>query len=247
MRIIALVLALFLLAAACGGGEVEEAQSPTAPVTATASPTPSATASPPPSPAPTAAPTATPPPFATDLERFLEFAPEVAQAVAAGDAAFFADRAVEHTIVCEGGQEFGACAHRNAGEVVTGISSGALGSDASGLLPRDEFEARLTEWFTAALPDEVDEYGSGAPTLYGVGWDNDQSQARAVVTLIIDGALTSGPEKGRVFRVFGFERTESGWLLTFELVANSVEIAPEWLSGDCAQCYDVWVRWEEKQ
>lgn len=249
MRLLTVVLGMCLLAAYACGETVEEA-SPTAspPLTASpsASPTPapwpSPTAAPATSPAPTPSPVATP--VSSDFERFLRFAPQVATAVEEGDAMFFAERAVETCITCEGNEQLGPCFAQPAGQVITGVPGTVLNSDAFALTPRDEFKEFLSSQFQLASPEAEDEFGSGIRQLYAIAQPPEGSEIYAVVTYI---RADTPAGTARTARLLRFDWSDEEWMLNGEIVASVPFTAELWLSGECSECYDAWVRWEEKQ
>jgi len=216
----------------------------------TASPTPSSSPAISPSPLPTPSPSPTtrpnPTPLSSDFERFKQFAVEIAEAARVGDAGFFAERAVIATTTCPGNEEFGPCAYREEGEVVSGVPSAALGSDAFGYRPLDEFETRLEDWFSAALAGELDDLGGGSAALHAVAWRVESPRAYAVLTEILDRGPVSSSEGpiGRQIRVFYFDLLDGDWALKGELTSTLAAIALGWAHGDCPECYDVWEFWE---
>ena len=177
-----------------------------------------------------------------DLDGFRAFAPQIADAVAEGATAFFADRALVSEIVCAGDEESGACLGQAKGTVMRGIPGAVAESDAVSLFPLAEYPAVLRDWFTSASPD-------GSPTLWAIahrpagGGKDDAYQA--VVTAVI----VVGPAGSTVLRqqgrVFDFQFADGRWRLSGELYASLPETIRPWRYDGCSDCYDHWERWQQ--
>lgn len=230
-------ICLAVLALACDEGEEE---------VATATPSPAAAA--------TATPQATPTPEETPAEEtggfegFQTFAQQIEAAVEGRDAQFFVERARLEELTCTGEEFPLPCAGQPAGTTLTGISSRAWASDASTLLSQEEYTLWLEDYFSTALGDLSDSYGSGSLTLYALAHGEAEGAEvfRAVTTSIVDRYPTGTPIGGteREAHVFVFEFENGRWQFTGEIVALTSVTSPDWLSGDCAECYDRWERWE---
>ena len=160
LLVISALTAGSLLLAACGGEEEETLPSPT--------PTPAPGTPAPQTPAP-ATPT-----VRADPEDFAEFADLVVSAVAEQDMSFFAQRVEGRTYTCTQsdigveawGIEQGLC--QEVGQQVDVVEFGYWRSE--GVLSRPESMATAIEdYFASALPEESDDYGTGAVQLYAIG------------------------------------------------------------------------------
>jgi hypothetical protein len=228
--LVVFVVAL-LLAIGCTGGDL--------------SPSPVSTPSPA---AESLTPTTTPTLMATstvaaetgDMDGFRAYAPQIAEAVAAGDTAFFADRGLEEEVVCAGDEAIGPCYGQPADTVLRGIPGAVAESDAFMIFPVAEYPEVLRDWFTSASPD-------GSPTLHAIahrpgGEDSDEAY-QAIVT----GVIVVGPAGATVLRqqgrIFDFQFVDGRWRLTGELYASLPETIRPWRYGDCDECYDQWERW----
>ena len=230
---------------ACDGGATEPPFLPEASPTPTAQATLVPEATPTAVPTPTAAPeTPTPPPQSGDMDGFRAFAALIDAALADDDASFFADRGVEDEMTCAGDEQLGPCAGQPAGAVLTGIPGAAAQSDAFGLFTPADYAAMLRDWFANARPDQSDEYGSGGLALYALAHSPTDTTGEEAYLAIVTGIFTSGPDAFRQARILSFQSLDGSWRLTFELFATVPQTATDWLSGECADCYDHWERWE---
>ncbi len=139
------------------------------------------------------------------------------------------------------------CAGQPAGTTLSGISSRGWQSDASSLLDPEEYALWLEDYFTTALDNLSDEYGSGSLTLYALAHSEVEGNEvyRAITTSIVD-RYPSGTPIGQTEReahVFEFEFEDGRWQFTGEIVAMTSATSPDWLSGECGSCYDQWERW----
>jgi hypothetical protein len=228
----ACALAVALGLAACAEDEEARTASPTAAVS--------------PMTTPTAA--ATPTGDTGGFDGFRAFAQLIEAALRGSDTQFFVQRARVSELTCSGDEEGPLpCAGEPAGTIRTGIPSRAWGSDAWALLPPAEYAPWLQRYFAAARADLTDSYGSGSLTLYAVAHSQEQGREifQAIPTSMID-INPSGTPIGQTQReahVFSFVFQNSRWRFTGEIVAVMSGTSPDWLSGQCRQCYDRWERW----
>ena len=247
LRLAPLACALSLLLVACGESEEQPSGALSA---ATATETSAPTGIPTPQPTSTASaapsgPFGSPPP---EVASFREFARQIEDAVAAGDSAFFVDRAKYVHLTCEGEEQLGPCSDWPGGTVITGIPGSAWHSDASAIFSAEEYTAYFTRYWSAGRSDLSDEYGSGSLRLYALASRQAQDSRlfSAITTSIVDNYPT-GYLIGRSEReahVFNFELVESRWTFVSEIAATVSLAAGDWLSGNCSECYDYWERWE---
>lgn len=227
------ILAIILvLAVACTG----EGRSPS-PVS-TSSPT---AESPTPATTPALIGTSTVTAETAGLDGFRAFAPQIADALAQGGTAFFADRALVSETVCAGDEESGACFGQTKGTVMRGIPGAVAESDAVSLFPLDEYPDVLRDWFTSASPD-------GSPTLWAIahrpaGEGRDDAY-QAVVTAVIVVGQAGSTVLRQQGRVFDFQFVDGRWRLSGELYASLPETIRPWRYDDCSDCYDHWERWQ---
>jgi len=220
-RFLAVVLAVVagsLLLAACGGeGEEEE------PVPGT--------------------PTATPrtPTGGTDPEDFAEFADSAARAAAEQDAAFFAGRVRGRTYTCSeadidgeglGGVEQGLC--QEVGQQLEVVELWYWRSE--GVLSQPEsLERAIESYFASALPEESDEYGTGAVQLYAIAESQSSDPERPFKVAILT-AMTpregAASEPVRTARGILFNYVEGRWVIRGMLTADV--LAEELLSPETA-------------
>lgn len=236
-RLLLLAAFLALILAACDGGASE---APFLPETVTPTPTPALTATP----TPTPPPSPTGEPEAGAMDGFRAFAALIEEALAAGDASFFAGRGLEDEMVCDGAEELGPCAGQPAGTVLRGIPGAAAQSDAFALFSPADYAAMLADWFADVRPDLADAYGSGALTLYALAHKPATPGSEEAYQAIVSGIFQSGPETLRQARILSFQFLTDSWRLTSELFATVPQTADAWLSGACGDCYDAWERWE---
>lgn len=253
---------LALVVVACGGGQEEGAALPTsttAPgVVATVR---AATATVASRPSPTAAPTETAalPPTATaspvpagetsGMEGFRAFAVQIDAALREKNVQFFSGRARFEEVTCppEPPGELVACADEPPGTVVQVLSHISYPFEGAGV-SREQFESSLEPWFAGARPDLSDQYGSGALALYALASSPAPGMVgegdHAIVTAIVDWLpeLSGPPERLVLFLTWQF--LDGRWQLTSYGNAHPPEYIPDWLSGQCAKCYDHWERWE---
>lgn len=240
---ISITVAVFVSVAA-GCSEEEEPASPT-PTLATAvasqTPEPQLTLS------PTSGPTPLPGTPSANFEAFRAFAAEMDTAIASTDAAFFVDRALEVEMVCQGDEALGQCGGQPAGTVIRGIPGSAWRSDAFYIFSLDEYREYLLRYFAADRPSQLDEYGNGSLKLFALGSDDVGSlQFIAIATSIVEEYPTGVPigEAARHARVFSFVVANGKWRFAGETAATG-GTAGEWLSGNCAECYDYWEPWTD--
>jgi len=236
---VSVIIVLMISAiAACS----EEEEEPASSTSATVSFAPTQTAEPQLTALPTAEPTLVPGTPSPNFEAFRAFAAEIDAAVVAGDAAFFADRGVEVEITCRGDEQLGQCTNQPAGTVIRGIPGYAWRSDAGGVNPRADFEEFVSDWFAAAIPDESDDRGGGAPRLFALA-QSSEDEFLAIASLIRD--TGSYPNIQRQCRVFRFSFVDGNWVLRGEVFCYATLVSEDWLSGACAECYDYWEPWTD--
>lgn len=216
---------LLLVAAACNGGGATPSPVPT-PSPTVEEPTPAAQ---------TTAPAET-----GGLDGFRAFSARIAAAVTVGDAAFFADRALEDEVICSGDEVTGLCYRQPAGTILEGIPGAVAQSDAFTLFSVAEYAEVLQDWFASASPD-------GAPTLYAIARRPSGRDGEEAYAAIVKGVIVVGPAGSTVLhqqgRIFDFQFIDGRWRFTGELYASLPETIRPWLSDDCGDCYDYWERW----
>lgn len=230
-------LAISLAVAACNGGG-------NAPADITPKATPSPTVAP--GPTPTPEPSSTPTPVAESggMEGFRDFATLIDHAVAESNGDFFAQRGLVEEITCTGEETIGACSGQPAGTIIRGIPGAIAQSDASSLFPPEKYAAMLREWFAIARPDLSDEYGNGTPILWALAHRPATGGIEEAYQAIITGIFTNGPVGLRQARILSFQFQDGSWRLREELFATITQTATDYLSGECADCYDQWEPWE---
>ncbi len=180
---------------------------------------------------PTTAPTATPTPDASsgtasaDFRDFRVYARRVDAAITANDQAFFVDTAVITSIPC--GDEFVPQCDEPGREAVEGIWVGLWGSEAFPEAP-EEVRQLLSEYFAS---------GARLHSLAAVYRDVGGAIGGPTYFAVL--AVASVPESTRVLF---FRRVDAAWRLLGLFSGGS--LSSEWLSGNCAGCYDYWERWE---
>ena len=182
------------------------------------------------------------------MEGFRPFAGEIERAIAQKDSQFFVERAVLQQETCPGDQELGPCAGQPAGAVVIGIPSGVYQSDGGGFIPPEDFAQDLVRYVGGALTEQSDAYGVGAVALYALARSEDEGREvfHAITTSIVD-TYPGGYPIGSVEReahIFSFEFEDGRWRFTREGAAVVSLSSSDWLSGNCAECYKEWERWQ---
>lgn len=174
------------------------------------------------------------------MDEFRAYAPQIAEAVAAGDTAFFADRGLEEEVVCAGDEVIGPCYGLPADTVLRGIPGAVAESDISMIFPVAEYPEVLRDWFTSASPD-------GSPTLYAIAHRPGGEDSDEAYLAIVTGVIVIGPAGATVLRqqgrIFDFQFVDGQWRLTGELYASLPESIRPWRFDGCDECYDQWERW----
>jgi len=255
------VALLAFVAVACGGGQEEGAAlltPTTAPgvlatvraATATVPNTPSPTAMPTETAAPPLTATASPVPAGETggMEGFRAFAVQIDAAVKEKNVQFFSGRARFEEVTCppEPPGELVACADEPPGTVVQVLSDISYPFEGAGV-SREQFESSLEQWFAGAKPDLSDQYGSGALALYALASSSAPRMVgegdHAIVTGIVDWLPDMPPPAERAVLFFTWQFLDDRWQLISSGSAHPPEYIPDWLSGQCAKCYDHWERW----
>jgi hypothetical protein len=226
-----------LLLAACGGEEEAEVAAPTTTPVATEGA------------APVSTPAAGTPAASPDPEDFAEFADLITRAVVERDTPFFAERVKGRTYTCT---------QYDIGEQVEGIGQGLcqkVGQQlelvqfgfwrSEGLLRRPETMAEaIDKYFSDALPEQSDSYGTGAVQLYALGvtrsTDPGQIYRAAILTAITPRGEGAATEPARTARAVEFEYVEGRWVIRGMLWADV--LAEELLSADTAP-FNEWQRY----
>ena len=252
--LIALALMALLLAMACGGDGSSPTPSPTpspSPVVVLPSPTPEPTLT-------TVPEGPTPPPESGGTDGFRAFATEIDGALARGDPQWFIDRTVESQLECteRSGLGAGVCSDYPTVTVETGVWWYFWGAGGKVLLSPERI-GEITDLFVStAEPTESDSFGTGETALYALA----SSPARIFLFPGLEGeaffavftgifGVREGPEG--LERLEIPERRTAAYLFVFVDgtwrlggLIEAVRLAEDWLSGECAQCYDHWERWE---
>jgi hypothetical protein len=178
------------------------------------------------------------------FEAFREFAPLVIHAVLAADVAFFTDRADRVTIPCRGVDSLEPCSTH------TGIAGYAWRSDAGGVFTDEFYALNLRNYRDGSLPDRMDRFGDGRLRLFAIASEESPDRLTfQVITTSITNVYPSTGAQTEPFReshAFRFHLDGEEWRFDGEIVAAASVTAEDWLSGDCAQCYDYWERWTEE-
>jgi len=179
---------------------------------------------------PNAPPTIVPGSFAD----FQTFATEIAKALQDKNAAFFNEHASSTLWNCLGDETVGVCKGRPAGQDVQGIP-----------VTRDwaTYQLYKTADYRATWQIPFDQ--GEALQLVAVAnqfGDNPlmplaEQSFQAVIAVARNGTPTPGSE----IRVLYFEYFDDSWYLEGELI--TIDHANDWLTGNCAACYDAWVAW----
>lgn len=212
-----------------------------------------------PSPTATPAETAAPPLTATaspvpggetgDMEGFRAFAVQIDAAVKEKNVQFFSGRARFEQVTCppEPPGELVACADEPPGTVVEVLPHISYPFEGAGV-SREQFESGLEQWFAGAKPDLSDQYGSGTLALYALASSPAAGmvgeKAHAIISGIVDW-LGSPPPPERLVLFLTWQFLDRRWQLISYGSAHPPEYIPDWLSGQCAECYDHWERWED--
>lgn len=175
-----------------------------------------------------------------DMDGFRAYAQQIAEAVAAVDTAFFADRGLEEELICTGDEVIGSCYGQPADTVLRGIPGAVAESDAFMIFPVAEYPEVLRDWFTSASPD-------GSPTLYAISHRPGDEDSDEAYQAIVTGIIVVGPAGATVLRqqgrIFDFQFVDGQWRLTGELYASLPETIRPWRYDGCDECYDQWERW----
>lgn len=130
---------------------------------------------------------------------------------------------------------------------LTGITGDAWRSDATAIFTLDEYAANLQWYWSAPLPGVADAYGAGVLRIFALAWNRgkDAQIFRVITTSIVDPYPTGypTPESEREAHVFNFERQGTDWAFINEIAAPMSATSADWLSGQCAECYDYWEIW----
>ena len=228
-------LTLLLAAAACDGATK-------APFLPEASPTATAEATPTAQPTPTSVATPTAVPEPGGRTGFRAFAALIDAAIADANGRIFIDRAQLSEVTCTGEEELGPCTGAAAG-LVDGIWQGLWRTDAVGLVPPEQIAFGFESFVADARAGDSDTFGSGSALLYALaharpGVFGEGQAYYAVVTGIFQ--ESGAPER----RIAVYQFTFDGERWRLYAVIEAGVLFEEWLSGDCAYCYDQWERWE---
>jgi|GEM_PF-3258547 len=176
------------------------------------------------------------------MDGFRAFAAEIEGAIVAIDSSLLADRALPSAVTCIGQEELGPCVGQVAG-TVEGLWHGIWRTDAADLVSPEQITFLFESFVSAAASAESDAFGSGEATLYAIasspsGIFSEDESFYAILTAMFSGL--QGPERRIIAYQFAFR--ERKWKLVGALEAGG--LFEEWLSGQCAECYDQWERWE---
>jgi hypothetical protein len=161
------------------------------------------------------------------MESFRAFAPQIEAAVKARDAGFFMGIGKISTIVCP--NEFESrCDGQPDGAQIEGVWFGRWRSEGS-LLSEDGMREAISTYLDS-LAD---------PALHAIG---RRDGAGLVGEVSFFGVVNSAERPEESTYVFEFVPSGSAW--RFASVMEAPVLAEEWLSGDCAECYAEWERWE---
>jgi hypothetical protein len=183
------------------------------------------------------------------MEGFRAFAVQIDAAVKEKNVQFFSGRARFEQVTCppEPPGELVACADEPPGTVVQVLSDISYPFEGAGV-SREQFESSLEQWFAGAKPDLSDQYGSGASALYALASSSAPRMvgegAHAIISGIVDWLPDLPPPAERAVLFLTWQFLDGRWQLTSYGSADRPEYIPDWLSGQCAKCYDHWERWE---
>jgi hypothetical protein len=215
---IALGICLVLITG-CGDEEELQTDTPSRAVTATAALGPSIGPS-------TPTPTVGVPP-SPEFESFREFAALVQSALDAGDADFFLNDAVISSMECP--NVLGSC-NAPYPTVIQGISVGLWRSEGT-VVPTEEFRLDLRDYFESA------------PKIHSIaGLFHDVGGAIGGPAYFVIVTTPQAPEKSA--KALEFIKDNGRWRFRLYLNTGSADTANEWLSGNCAECYDYWELWQ---
>jgi hypothetical protein len=177
------------------------------------------------------------------MDGFREFATLIQTALTDKQAQFFTDRAAPTKVLCTGQEQLGPCAGQQADTVESGVWYGLWGTDAVGLVAPEEVGSNFDLFVSMAAEAESDSFGTGEVALYALasspaGAFGEGESYYAILTGIFDGS--DGPERRIAAYEFSFNKGRWG----LPGVVEAGVLFDEWLSGDCAECYDHWERWE---
>jgi hypothetical protein len=194
-------------------------------------------------------PTATAAPRVTDPEDFGEFADFVAGAAAEQDTAFFAGRVRGTTYTCSEADVYGEGIYdrksvcQEVGQQLEVVMQCTWASEC-GLNQPEALVTAIESYFASALPEENDEYGTGAVRLYAIGvtqWTDPERAYKAAILTAITGRREGGASKGaRTVRAIFFQYVEGRWVIRG--MERADVLAEELLSPDTAPFAD-WERY----
>ena len=228
LRRAALSVPLILGLACAGTGQPEVMPTTVAPTRETAA----STSTPPPM--PTVSPSPVPEVGTTpgsDPSSFPAFAAQVADALQAHDAAFFAGRAAMPTWTCLG-DTVGVCKGRPDGAVLEGMP-----------LTRgwQEYEVLGEDAVRAGWQEIWDGGGSASLKATAHRWgDNPLMPMAAESFMAILQVEMGSPDDPQVHVLF-FEHLDDRWQLQGELIVTEGDAG--WLEGSCPACFDEWSAW----
>ena len=174
-----------------------------------------------------ATPEPTPTAVPADMESFRTFAEKVETAIEERDAEFFVASAKMSVVVCP--NEFEPrCEGQPPETAIEGIWLGRWRSEGSLQTP-DEMMGALAAYLNSLAE----------PSLHAIGL---REGAGLVGERSFFAVVASSDEPGDSTYVFEFVPSDSAW--RFASVMEAPVLADEWLSGECAECYDHWERWE---
>jgi len=178
-----------------------------------------------------------------DLDGFKQFATNIVEAVESRSGQLFAERARESSAKCAGTEELGPCAGKPAGTELEGVWWGLWRTDAVELHPPDTIASDFESFVADAEAGESDGFGAGNAALYALahnrpGVFGEGEAYYAVMTGIFEG------DAGMERRIAAYQFSFDGERWRLYSVIEAGPLYEEWLSGECADCYDQWERWE---
>jgi len=171
------------------------------------------------------------PAMPADLEGFRAFAAHLDEAVRSRDADWITNMATVSSLICPMNYPTQSiCDGLPEGTVVRGIQTGRWRSEGQ-LQPIDEFRSSTLQYLSS-LAD---------PTLFAIA-AADRYVGGSIGGPAVFAVVVSADDPSNTTHVFEFVEHGGAWSMPLVIYVSNLN--SEWLTGDCAECYDRWERWE---
>ena len=150
-------------------------------------------------------------------------------------------------LTCDG-ESFAPCEGLPEGTVLEGIYVTELATEEVRIVPVPEVAQDFAEILGRAPSDVADEFGGARPVLYALATKGVGQEGGSLYYAVVSAMQFRPPameDLVRLVRAYQFAMdtaSPAGWVMIGTLRADT--LTEKWLSGECADCYDQWERWE---